>query len=62
MMNTRVWSAIAPGFVRKKKARVRWKSERDVIIVAAEMRAILKFSQLRRNTEGFDGSKSDLVV
>jgi hypothetical protein len=29
--------------VRKKKASVMWKSEREVMIVAAEMSAILTF-------------------
>jgi hypothetical protein len=32
--------------VRKKKARVMWKSEREVMIVAAEMSAILIFAQV----------------
>lgn len=40
MMKTRVWSAIVWGEVRKKKARVRWKRERDVMIVLPEMSAI----------------------
>jgi hypothetical protein len=34
------------GFVRKKKARVMWKSDREVIMVAAEMSAMLKSTQL----------------
>jgi hypothetical protein len=42
-IKTRVWSAIVCGFVRKKKASVMWKSEREVMIVAAEMSAILTF-------------------
>jgi hypothetical protein len=46
MINTRVWSAIVPGLVRKKKARVMWKREREVIIVAAEMSPILTFAQV----------------
>jgi hypothetical protein len=61
-MNTRVWSAMAPGFVRKKKARVRWNRESEVMIVAAEMRAILKFAQVGRNAEDVDTFKYDLVV
>jgi hypothetical protein len=40
MIKTSVWSAIWCGFVRKKKARVMWKREREVIIVAADMSAI----------------------
>jgi hypothetical protein len=51
IINTRVWSAIVFGFVRKKKARVMWKSDSEVIIVAAEMSAIWKSTQLLRNTE-----------
>jgi hypothetical protein len=52
IMKTRVWSAIVRGFVRKKKASVMWKSDRDVMIVAAEMTAILSLiqSKLRRTT------------
>ena len=46
IINTRVWSAIVFGFVRKKKARVMWKSDREVIMVAAEMSAMLKSTQL----------------
>lgn len=42
-MNTSVWSAIWCGFVRKKNARVMWKSERDVRIVAADISAIFGF-------------------
>ena len=41
IMNTNVWSAIAPGEVRKKKARVMWNRESEVMIVAADMSAIL---------------------
>lgn len=41
MMNTSDWSAIDSGEVRKKKAKVRWKREREVMIVAPEMSAIL---------------------
>ena len=33
---------MVPGEVRKKKAMVMWKRERDVIIVAAEMRAMVE--------------------
>ena len=39
-MNTSVWSEIAPGAVRKKYANVIWKRESDVMIVAADMRAM----------------------
>jgi hypothetical protein len=46
IINTRVWSAMVPGLVRKKKARVMWKSEREVMIVAAEMSAILIFARV----------------
>jgi len=41
IIKTSVWSAIACGFVRKKKASVTWKSESEVMIVAAEITAIL---------------------
>jgi len=41
IINTSVWSAIVCGFVRKKKASVTWKSESEVMIVAAEITAIL---------------------
>lgn len=37
---------MAFGFVRKKKASVMWKRERDVIIVAPEMMPILKVAVL----------------
>lgn len=40
IMNTKVWSGMMLGEVRKKKASVIWKSERIVIIVAADMSAI----------------------
>lgn len=33
---------MVPGEVRKKKAMVMWKRERDVMIVAAEMRAMVE--------------------
>jgi hypothetical protein len=62
MINTRVWSAIVPGFVRKKKARVTWKRERDVMIVAAEMSPILTFAQCWRNREDVVFFKSELGV
>jgi len=39
-----------------------WKSEREVIIVAAEMTAILKSTQLRRKTGFLNFFKSELVV
>jgi len=42
MKNTSDWSARDPGEVRKKKARVMWKSEREVMMVAPEMTAILE--------------------
>ena len=41
MINTSDWSPIAFGFVRKKKARVTWKREREVIIVAPDIIPIL---------------------
>jgi hypothetical protein len=41
---------------------VMWKSEREVIIVAAEMTAILKSTQLRKETELLSFFKSELVV
>lgn len=46
------------GFVRKKKASVMWKRERDVIIVAPEMMPILKVvdeekGRLRVRTKAF---------
>lgn len=62
MIKTRVWSAIAPGFVRKKKARVTWKSEREVMIVAAEMTAILKCGHGWRKAGLLSFFKSDLEV
>lgn len=40
IMNTSVWSAIWFGEVRKNHARVTWKREREVIIVAADISAI----------------------
>lgn len=40
-MYTSDWSATAPGEARKKYAIVRWKSDREVIMVAADMRPIL---------------------
>lgn len=43
-MNTRAWSAMVAGFVRKKKASVTWKREREVMIVFAEMSAIFAVS------------------
>ena len=39
-MKTRVWSAMDSGEVRKKKAKVMWKREIEVIIVEAEMIAM----------------------
>ena len=50
IINTSVWSAIVCGFVRKKKASVTWKSDRDVMIVAAEITAILKLCLLNSRT------------
>lgn len=41
MTKTIAWSAIVPGSVRKKKASVRWKSEMEVMIVRAEMSAMV---------------------
>ena len=38
---TTAWSDTAAGLVRKKKASVRWKREREVMIVRADMSAIL---------------------
>ena len=35
------WSAIVAGFVRKKKPRVMWKREMEVMIVRAEMSAMV---------------------
>lgn len=40
---TRAWSAMVMGLVRKKKPRVMWKSESEVMIVFADMRAMLAF-------------------
>lgn len=37
MMKTSDCSAITIGFVRKKKARVMWKREREVMIVAPDI-------------------------
>lgn len=42
---TRAWSAMVMGFVRKKKPRVMWKSESEVMIVFADMRAISSLGQ-----------------
>jgi hypothetical protein len=39
-----------------------WKSEREVMIVAAEMTAILRSAQLQRDTELLSFFKSELVV
>jgi hypothetical protein len=41
MTYTSAWSAIVEGLVRKKKASVMWKRETDVMIVFAEMSAIV---------------------
>lgn len=41
MTQTRAWSAMVPGFVRKKKPRVMWKRETEVMIVLAEMSAMV---------------------
>lgn len=41
IIQTSAWSATVIGFVRKKKASVMWKSEREVRIVFAEMRAMM---------------------
>lgn len=46
-MNTRVWSAIDSGEVRKKKARVMWNSEMEVMIVAPEMTAMFVVNVLK---------------
>lgn len=40
MTKTRVWSETVLGVVRKKKAMVMWKSDRERMMVAAVMRAI----------------------
>ena len=40
IMKTSVWSAMEDGFVRKKKARVMWKREMELMMVAPEMRPI----------------------
>ena len=40
IMNTSVWSAIEDGFVRKKKPRVTWKRDMELMMVAPEMRPI----------------------
>jgi hypothetical protein len=40
MINTSVWSASAAGEVRKKYARVTWKSDREVMIVFPDINAI----------------------
>ena len=37
---TRAWSATVMGFVRKKKPSVMWKSDRDVMMVLADMSAM----------------------
>lgn len=39
--HTRAWSAMVAGLVRKKKARVMWKREMEVMIVVPEMRAMM---------------------
>lgn len=41
---TRAWSAMVMGLVRKKKPSVMWKSESEVMIVFADMRAMLSLS------------------
>jgi hypothetical protein len=41
IINTKVWSARAPGDVRKKYASVIWKRERDVMIVFPDMSAMM---------------------
>lgn len=38
---TTAWSATVPGLVRKKKPKVIWKKEMEVMIVFADMSAIL---------------------
>ena len=52
IINTRVWSARAPGDVRKKYASVIWKRERDVMIVFPDMSAMMFTSAPRREREG----------
>jgi hypothetical protein len=41
MMYTRAWSATVAGFVMKKKPSVMWKRETDVMMVRAEMSAMV---------------------
>jgi len=52
MMKTSVWSAMESGDVRKKKARVMWKSEREVMIVAPEMTAIFADLEVEPKEDG----------
>ena len=40
-MKTSAWSSMVRGLVMKKKARVRWKNDRDVMIVREWMRAMM---------------------
>lgn len=39
-IHTIAWSAMVLGFVKKKKARVTWKRQREVRIVLADMSAM----------------------
>jgi len=39
-MYTTAWSAIVPGFVKKKKPRVMWKRETEVMIVFPDINAM----------------------
>lgn len=43
-IQTKAWSATVMGFVRKKKPRVMWKSEREVRIVVADISAMFAAS------------------
>jgi hypothetical protein len=47
MIYTSAWSAIVPGLVRKKKPKVIWNSDTEVMIVLAEISAMmLRYVQL----------------
>lgn len=41
IIQTSAWSATVMGFVRKKKASMMWNSAREVMMVFAEIRAMM---------------------
>jgi hypothetical protein len=46
IMKTSVWSATVDGDVRKKKAKVMWKREMELMMVAPDMRPMVAVEEL----------------